>query len=126
MFIEYLAGYRCFSDLVYSCRRPPIIYDQNEVKQWLQARKKNYPTSVNVNKVNVYINVFYLDLSNSMWTWKDRLLTADILTQKLTQSQLDDQKKDEDAQMRRQVSHTSFVIHIFLSLYFKGEGNWLL
>jgi hypothetical protein len=28
--------------------------------------------------------------------------------------------------MRRQVSHTSFVIHIFLSLYFKGEGNWLL
>ncbi|KAM0898386.1 hypothetical protein ACQ4PT_021980 [Festuca glaucescens] len=52
-------------------KRPPIIYDQNEVQQWLQARKKNYPTSVNVNK-------------------------------KLTQSQLDDQKKDEDTQMRRQ------------------------
>ncbi|GJN17378.1 hypothetical protein PR202_gb04439 [Eleusine coracana subsp. coracana] len=26
---------------------PPIIYDANEVKQWLEARKKNYPTSVN-------------------------------------------------------------------------------
>ncbi|KAM0852529.1 hypothetical protein ACQ4PT_051699 [Festuca glaucescens] len=52
-------------------KRPPIIYDQNEVKQWVQARKKNYPTSVNVNK-------------------------------KLAQSQLDDQKKDEEAQMRRQ------------------------
>lgn len=29
---------------------PPIIYDANEVKQWVEARKKNYPTSVNVNK----------------------------------------------------------------------------
>ncbi|TVU36587.1 hypothetical protein EJB05_18525, partial [Eragrostis curvula] len=31
-------------------KRPPIIYDANEVKQWLEARKKNYPTSINVNK----------------------------------------------------------------------------
>uniref|UniRef100_A0ACD5W1I4 Uncharacterized protein n=1 Tax=Avena sativa TaxID=4498 RepID=A0ACD5W1I4_AVESA len=52
-------------------KRPPIIYDPNEVKQWVQARKKNYPTSVNVDK-------------------------------KLSQSQLDDQKKDEEAQTRRQ------------------------
>jgi hypothetical protein len=34
-------------------KRPRIIYDANEVKQWLEARKKNYPTSVNINKVNV-------------------------------------------------------------------------
>lgn len=51
-------------------KRPPICYDTNEVKQWVEARKKNYPTSVNVNK-------------------------------KLSQSQSDDQKKDEEAQMRR-------------------------
>ncbi|KAF0892115.1 hypothetical protein E2562_013492 [Oryza meyeriana var. granulata] len=31
-------------------KRPPIIYDANEVKQWLEARKKNYPTSVNIKK----------------------------------------------------------------------------
>ncbi|XP_040378163.1 LOW QUALITY PROTEIN: probable ADP-ribosylation factor GTPase-activating protein AGD14 [Oryza brachyantha] len=31
-------------------KRPPIIYDANEVKQWLEARKKNYPSSVNINK----------------------------------------------------------------------------
>jgi hypothetical protein len=49
-----------------------------------------------------------------MSTWKERLLTAVFLTQKLSQSQLDDQRKDEEAQMRRQVSHTSFVIHIYL------------
>ncbi|KAI5003311.1 hypothetical protein ZWY2020_030471 [Hordeum vulgare] len=52
-------------------KRPPIIYDKNEVKQWVQARKKNYPTRANVNK-------------------------------KLCQNQLDEQKKDEEAQMRRQ------------------------
>ncbi|CAM0883117.1 unnamed protein product [Alopecurus aequalis] len=51
-------------------KRPPIIYDPNEVKQWVHARKKNYPTSVNINK-------------------------------KLSRSRLDDQKKDEEAQMRR-------------------------
>lgn len=51
-------------------KRPPIIYDKKEVKQWVQARKKNYPTSANINK-------------------------------KLCQSQLDEQKKDEEAQMRR-------------------------
>ncbi|CAO2197190.1 unnamed protein product [Urochloa humidicola] len=31
-------------------KRPPIIYDANEVKQWIEARKKNYPTSVNIKK----------------------------------------------------------------------------
>ncbi|CAO1946364.1 unnamed protein product [Urochloa humidicola] len=31
-------------------KRPPIIYDASEVKQWVEARKKNYPTSVNINK----------------------------------------------------------------------------
>ncbi|XP_062181081.1 uncharacterized protein LOC133885382 [Phragmites australis] len=31
-------------------KRPPTIYDANEVKQWVEARKKNYPTSVNINK----------------------------------------------------------------------------
>ncbi|CAL4973473.1 unnamed protein product [Urochloa decumbens] len=31
-------------------KRPLIIYDANEVKQWVEARKKNYPTSVNINK----------------------------------------------------------------------------
>nr|CAB3478649.1 unnamed protein product [Digitaria exilis] len=54
-----------------SRKRPPIIYDANEVKQWLEARKKNYPTSTNINK-------------------------------KLSESQSDNQNKDEDAQLRRQ------------------------
>uniref|UniRef100_A0A0D9V721 FMR1-interacting protein 1 conserved domain-containing protein n=1 Tax=Leersia perrieri TaxID=77586 RepID=A0A0D9V721_9ORYZ len=52
-------------------KRPPIIYDAKEVKQWLEARKKNYPTSANINK-------------------------------KLSVSQPDGEKKDEDAQTRRQ------------------------
>ncbi|KAG8078264.1 hypothetical protein GUJ93_ZPchr0007g3515 [Zizania palustris] len=52
-------------------KRPPIIYDANEVKQWVEARKKNYPTSVNINK-------------------------------KLSENQPAGEKKDEDAQMRRQ------------------------
>jgi hypothetical protein len=59
-----------------------------------------------------------------MSTWKERLLTAVLLTQKLSQSQLDDQRKDEEAQMRRQVRHTSFAIHILPHLYYilKGTG----
>lgn len=52
-------------------KRPSIIYDANEVKQWVEARKKNYPTSVNINK-------------------------------KLSESHLDNQNKDKDAQLRRQ------------------------
>lgn len=31
-------------------KRLPIVYDANEVKQWVEARKKNYLTSVNINK----------------------------------------------------------------------------
>jgi hypothetical protein len=46
-------------DIQCMCRRPLIIYDANEVKQWLEARKKNYPTSVNVNKVNYYLCVSF-------------------------------------------------------------------
>ncbi|KAG0539867.1 hypothetical protein BDA96_03G359100 [Sorghum bicolor] len=38
-------------------RKPPrIIYDANEVKRWVEARKKNYPTSVNVHKKLSEIN----------------------------------------------------------------------
>lgn len=59
MFLDYLICYQFCSDLEYTCRRPRIIYDKNEVKQWVQARKKNYPTSVNINKVNVYIFMFF-------------------------------------------------------------------
>ncbi|WVZ68448.1 hypothetical protein U9M48_017385 [Paspalum notatum var. saurae] len=31
-------------------KRLPIVYDANEIKQWVEARKKNYPTKVNINK----------------------------------------------------------------------------
>ncbi|EEE55572.1 hypothetical protein OsJ_03849 [Oryza sativa Japonica Group] len=65
-------------------KRPRIIYDANEVKQWLEARKKNYPTSVNINK-----------------TIREASST-DHLMQKLSESRPDGEKKDEEAQMRRQ------------------------
>lgn len=60
MFLDHLICYQFCIDLVYTCRRPPIIYDKKEVKQWVQARKKNYPTSANINKVNVYTFMFFI------------------------------------------------------------------
>lgn len=111
---------------MYACRRPPIFYDANEVKQWLEARKKNYPTTVNINKVNVHTYVFLLDLGNFMSARKEHLLTAYLIMQKLSQSQSDGRKKDEEAQMRRQVSQSSIMIHHVPSLGFKGNRNWSL
>ncbi|XP_073008847.1 uncharacterized protein [Typha latifolia] len=31
-------------------RRAPILYDENEIKKWREARRKNFPTSANVEK----------------------------------------------------------------------------
>lgn len=62
----------------------------------------------------LYIYVFLLVLGNFMSTLKKHWLTADLIIQKLCQSQLDEQKKDEEAQMRRRVSHSSTMVHICL------------
>ncbi|GJM92783.1 hypothetical protein PR202_ga09280 [Eleusine coracana subsp. coracana] len=48
-------------------KRPPIIYDANEVKQWLEARKKNYPTSVN------YMLAWFLDAAVNVQELKEVL-----------------------------------------------------
>lgn len=109
-----------------TCRPPPIIYDANEVKQWVEARKKNYPTSVNVNKVHA-CTVLLLGLTNFMSAWKEPLLTSFLYTPKCRSCLRWNQIMKTRTEMPNcdvrlsYICYYEFMIMMYLS-FLKGNG----